>query len=273
MDFAFEFDRLMNSVEAARKKTEKMLRGCPKEELLCTKRGNKPSFYYRVPSKDGKRHRVFINRDPQAQVDLARKAYLMAEKKHLDFVHKTLAAAKKEFKSSGAFEQLTPNSREEYLTKRYPLLPTNLKKKAVDLSDESKIWMTEPYSKNSMPLIGAGIYTNARGQRFRSRAELIIAGILDSLGLAYRYECEYDTNRRAYYPDFTIMHPRTGELYYLEYFGLMSDPDYSGNAIEKIAAYQRAEDAARFIYIFENETCPLDSEQVKNVLIRYFLSD
>ncbi len=121
-----------------------------------------------------------------------------------------------------------------------------------------------------MPLIGAGIYTNMKGQRFRSRAELIIADILDYLGLTYRYECEYDAGRRAYYPDFTIMHPRTGELYYLEYFGLMSDPDYCNSAVEKIAAYQRTEDAAHFIYIFESETCPLDSEQVKNVLKRYF---
>lgn len=36
---------------------------------------------------------------------------------------------------------------------------------------------------------------------------------------AFRYECLLKLGDSAYYPDFTIKHPKTGKTYYWEHFG------------------------------------------------------
>ena len=41
----------------------------------------------------------------------------------------------------------------------------------------------------------------------------------------------------TFYPDFTIMHPKTGKLLYWEHFGLMDAPEYRDKAFRKLRIY------------------------------------
>ena len=116
-------------------------------------------------------------------------------------------------------------------------------------------------------------FITEKNERVRSKAEYIIANMLNDMGLAYRYECEYILNSKSVYPDFTIMHPITGELYYLEYFGLMDDEEYAAKTMKKISAYYQTKDAARFIFLFESFQAPMNVKAIKNLLTQIFLTE
>ena len=64
------------------------------------------------------------------------------------------------------------------------------------------------------------------GEMVRSKSEAMILMLLEYSGIPYRYECRLDIDRKAYYPDFTIRHPYTGEIFYWEHVGMLDDPSY-----------------------------------------------
>ena len=103
------------------------------------------------------------------------------------------------------------------------------------------------------------LYT-ARGERVRSKSEVIIADTLFRHKIPYRYEfpitlrrnCEapfhgdFDKlNHRnsgsgdtvTLHPDFLCLNTRTRSEFYWEHFGLMDDPDYSKNTAGKLRLY------------------------------------
>lgn len=73
------------------------------------------------------------------------------------------------------------------------------------------------------------------------------------------------------YPDFTILHPETLEVYWLELFGMMDDPDYATAALQKIARYAQSDVYPRLIMIFDHKDAPFRTEALKTVLQKIFL--
>lgn len=134
-----------------------------------------------------------------------------------------------------------------------------------------RAWAAEEFVSNSIDLPEDNQMVTDRGEKVRSRAELIIANMLNKLGLAYRYECRFYVNGRSAYPDFTIMHPQTGEIYYLEYFGLMDDYEYARSALKKIYQYYGTPQADKFIFIFESERVGINIPAIENMLRQKFL--
>ena len=72
---------------------------------------------------------------------------------------------------------------------------------------------------------------------FRSREEYIVAFVLNELGLRFKYEAPLQLGAYCRYPDFTVLHPHTGKLVYLEVAGLLSDPEYRKALLRRIEEY------------------------------------
>lgn len=86
------------------------------------------------------------------------------------------------------------------------------------------------------------IFETDRGEMVRSKSELIIANILNqNKNLLYKYErpLELIINGKVqvFYPDFTILNINTGKITYWEHAGLMDDPTYSSQFVNKINNY------------------------------------
>lgn len=105
-------------------------------------------------------------------------------------------------------------------------------------------WTGRPFAPDT-PYI-----CTARGERVRSKSEVIIADTLLRYNIPYRYEFPItlkrinpDDIRRDFgssitlYPDFLCLNTRTRTEFYWEHFGLMDDPDYSKNAAGKLRLY------------------------------------
>ena len=78
------------------------------------------------------------------------------------------------------------------------------------------------------------IHITSRGEAVRSKSEVIIANLLDAKGLDYIYEAPLEIGGLTKYPDFTIEDDDTGEAYYWEHLGMLSNPAYRRRWEEKL---------------------------------------
>ena len=112
----------------------------------------------------------------------------------------------------------------------------------------------------------------AAEMKTRSKSESMAALALELLGLEAQYEREILLEGKAFRPDFTIRHPETNELIYYEHFGMIDDPVYYRNMIEKLMIYWRSgiRLGENLIVTFETKDHPLTAEAVINELERFF---
>ena len=78
------------------------------------------------------------------------------------------------------------------------------------------------------------IHRTARGEAVRSKSEVIIANLLDAVGVDYRYEEPLVLDGVTKFPDFTIDDDDTGVKYYWEHLGMLSDGRYRRRWNEKL---------------------------------------
>ena len=74
----------------------------------------------------------------------------------------------------------------------------------------------------------------------RSRAEMILADVLDSLNLEYKYEPKIEINGRTYYPDFVVFLPEFNRCFFIEFLGRLNDEQYAVENGCKIGNYFRS---------------------------------
>ena len=88
---------------------------------------------------------------------------------------------------------------------------------------------------------------------FRSKSELIIAQLLEGLGLEYKYEPKIIIGGAERRPDFAVFCPETMRYFFIEHLGLLSDTRYRMDAITKMDEYDKAglRDGLDIIYTSE----------------------
>ncbi len=70
-----------------------------------------------------------------------------------------------------------------------------------------------------------------------SRAEMIVAQCLDSLGLMYKYEPRIIINGEEYYPDFIVYLPEFQRCFFIEFLGKLNDDKYISRNEFKLMDY------------------------------------
>ena len=133
-------------------------------------------------------------------------------------------------------------------------------------------WMNEPYLKNEFKSEML-VHRTSAGIRVRSKSEAFIVTTLCKYQIPFRYECALEIGGKIIYPDFTIIHPVTGEVFYWEHFGRMDEDDYKQDAIIKINNYlaNGIVPNINLITTFETKTSPLCEDLVETLVRYYFL--
>lgn len=150
----------------------------------------------------------------------------------------------------------------------------------VTLTDDqyAAAWLSKKYEGKSFQPDSPEYYT-ARGERVRSKSEVIIADTLTRLSIPYRYEYPLTLHRGGrkttsltIYPDFLCLNLRTRQEFIWEHFGLMDDPSYSNRAIQKLRTYSEngIHPGHHLILSTENTELPLSTLYIEN-LINTFL--
>ena len=117
------------------------------------------------------------------------------------------------------------------------------------------------------------LYT-ARGERVRSKSEMIIADLLAKEGVPYRYEYPLELEGfGTVYPDFTVLDVIRRREIYWEHLGMMDDTEYAENAVKKIDAYKRNGyfPGDNLIITQETRMFPIDQRSIVREIRQYLL--
>lgn len=189
----------------------------------------------------------------------------LIQKKYLKLVQK---AAKQEVKALSKAIELYPKTRMERV---YEELPSELKEHALPIiPDDDQFaakWQAEPFKPKPFRKDAPKLYT-LKGERVRSKSEVIIADRLFAKGIPYKYECPLRVGNGIIHPDFTILRMSDRKVVYYEHCGKMTDPEYTKDIPERANKYARIGifQGDRLFYTFESAECPLDIEALNTFI-------
>lgn len=250
----------LSFIERVIKEADEKLAGMPDGNLRIQRQGNSVTYYCARQSKGDRNG--FIITDPAVINLLAGKSYYLKVKR----------SAEKEKRLITRMLNAYPRSKPEEIYKDLTEDRKNLIK-PLALSDEeyAKRWLDQPYVRKGFEE-GDPFFTSIKGERVRSKAEVMIADRLYANNVPYKYECPLMVGNRLFHPDFTVLKVRTREVFYWEHCGAMDKQNYSDYAVNRFNKYSRngIVIGKNLIATFETGNCPLDSETVDQLINTHF---
>lgn len=258
---------LYNKILAEQKRlTEKSrslqttLNSLPDGKLVCTRNSNRFKWYV----SDGHSLKYLPKSQRQHAEKLAQKKYLCSLLKDISHEQRALELYLQHHNQKVTHTDSFLRSNSGYFELLSPYFEP--------LSQELCIWMNRTYDKN--PKHPEQLtHKSISGNLLRSKSEVLIDTLLYINRIPFRYECALHLGELTFYPDFTIRHPQTGQLYYWEHFGLMDDSSYSKNAFSKMQCYTSNGiiPSIHLITTFETKDHPLSSETIEKIISEFFL--
>lgn len=187
------------------------------------------NHYYHVLQKDGTRkEKVIPPNDFQLIRDLQEKRHIQ---KALPILKNNIKAYDNFLAKFQPYDILDIHKTIPVPYKDFDCSPLLL---AGDIHPE--IWKTEDYATNTSHPEHL-IHHSEGGIITRSKSEAMIATKLEQHGLFFRYDSVEKFGAHHYSPDFKILHPSKRRIIYWEHLGLIDDPSYSRNAMDRIRTY------------------------------------
>lgn len=244
-----------------KKEKEMALKAAPEGSLRICCRGDKAQYYQRNDPKDF--NGIYIR---EKEVGLAQK---LAQK---DYDKKILSAVEKELNAIRKYHSCCPNTDVEQIyeclhEERQKLITPIIETKENFVLNWEKCVFQGKEIDETIP----EIYT-ARGERVRSKSEVIIADILHGEGIPYRYECPLRLKGWGkVYPDFTVLNVRERKEIYWEHLGIMDDSNYVENALQKITIYTQNGifPGENLIITYETKKNPINQKVVRLMIQKY----
>lgn len=141
------------------------------------------------------------------------------------------------------------------------------------LTDQELIdWASSPYERN-LNHPEKLVHHSISGNIVRSKSEAIIDMALYVHQIPFRYECSLLLKDIQLFPDFTLLHPHTRQLFYWEHFGMMDNESYAKNSCTKLNLYTSNNiiPSINLITTYETKEHPLSSSLVEEIIQHYFL--
>ena len=113
-------------------------------------------------------------------------------------------------------------------------------------------------------------FTN-KGERVRSKSEVMIADALNNAGIPYKYECPLLLGKQLIHPDFTILRAGDRQEVYWEHLGMMDDPDYCLASLQRIRLYESKGlfPGINLILTMETGSVPINLSVIKQMIKTY----
>lgn len=239
---------------------KKLILELPDGELQCAGNGRYCKWY----CKQGGQRRYLSKKERKLAEQLAKKKYLSLQLEDLLHEKEAVEVYLKYRENHPSQAARLVKEKSEYQKMILPQLHV--------LENECMIWQNSSYKTNHK-YPEQLIYKTNTGLYVRSKSEMLICMLLQKYGIPFRYECELELDGKIIYPDFTIMHPKTGKLFYYEHFGMMDDDGYCRSACAKIQLYATngIVPSIQLITTFETQEHPLLPETVEGIIKQYFL--
>lgn len=237
---------------------QRQIQSFPKGKLICTHNNG----YIKWLRSDGHKSTYLPKKQHALAEQLAVKKYLSLKKEYLMQEQNAINYYLRHHPQECLADQLlSPGSGYAELLNPY-FTPDQ---------DELQEWSQDSYDRNpNYP--EQLIHKTGCGFFVRSKSEAIIAMLLHTYKIPFRYECSLHLNGITIYPDFTIRHPDTGHHFYWEHFGMIDHPSYCQNVLSKLQLYTSNDiyPSIQLITTYETKEHPLDSEYVETLIKHFF---
>lgn len=246
-------DQLMEEIAILKRRIAEY----PEGELCCSKNQAYTKWHL---CKDGQN--IYL---PKSQREFA---CVMADKKYLTELLRDLQHDLDEVNQYLQKHQDNPGHARKLLTEQTPYTELLIQ---AGLSKDLSQWANASYETNPFHPENK-IHTAPGNIRVRSKSEVLIATLLFSHQIPFRYECVLHLGLRSIYPDFTLRHPQTGETFYWEHFGKMDDPVYRDRAYERMQFYSKHQIYPNIQLITTSETAdhPLSIHTIECRIQEFF---
>ena len=239
--------------------TQEKLKSFP-QGCLKIKKHDKRIYYYR---DDGSNRDKII---PKTNLSLAKQ---LAQRNYLENVLK--AAKEESIFLSEIIDKYPKQTAEDVYSQLSPERRNIIR--PIQLPDDEFIreWQAKPYTpkpfKKDTP-----VYITMRGERVRSKSEMIIADRLYINNIPYKYECPITINGITFHPDFTILRIQDRKDLYLEHCGKIGDEGYSDDLVDRITMYSENGIIVgdRLFLTFETANKPFDARTIDRLICEVF---
>ena len=249
-----ELDRLRDQLQSKKA-------GYPEGTLRVSKCRGNTQYYYRQDKGD-RQGRYIRKEDKDLARRLAQKAYdeslIMNIEQEREAISMFLEVLPKE-SAEEMYNTLSPERQ---------VLVSPIRE-----SDEKfrKRWAESEYQRKGFSDDAPELFS-ARGERVRSKSEILIADYLYRNDIDYKYE--YPVRLKGWgtvHPDFLILNLRLRKEMIWEHFGEMDDQEYARKAIRKIASYRSNGyyEGKNLILTFETADSPLNTRQIQDLIQQY----
>ena len=260
-------EEIIRKLEAEKKRMELLIKGAeerlakaPEGSLRVSKCRNHPQYYLK---KNGNKNGIYLPASEKGMIRaLVQKRYdrkmLRSAKAQLETLERFLGRYDPE-SIDKLYYQIGPESRELL---SFAELPNEI---------FAEKWQAVKYdAKPFAP--GMPEHYTQRGERVRSKSEVMIANALYRAGVPYRYEYPLNLHGVLLHPDFTALRVRDRSIFYMEHLGMLDDTAYRNDAFERIRIYEKNGIfiGGRLIITMETYRQPLNLSSV-NMLIRRYL--
>ncbi len=254
----YEIQLIQKKIHKLKKQIEKL----PPGHLISSRTEKRYKWY----QSDGITKTYIPKEKRELAEKLALKKYLESKLKRLEEENNALNCYLNYYQKH---IENTMNSEEllEKDSKYFKLLSPYIKNK----SEKIRKWLEKDFEKNDKYVEGLACRTTV-GTYVRSKSEVIIDTLLRKYDIPFKYECVLKLGKFKYYPDFTIMHPITGEIYYWEHFGRMDDEKYVDKMCRKLKMYAKNGiiPSVNLIVTYETGDEQLNPELVEELIRFYF---
>ena len=249
------------SVQTQISQIQQELTSLPDGKLLISNDGKYKKWYV----SDGHTKEYIPKKNRLLAEQLAQKKYLMVKLDYLLREKLALDAYLQIQKTNEQYPDASIITDSEYAQ----LLASYLKAPTQDLRQ----WANETYEQN-LNYPEHLVHKASSGIMVRSKSEAMIERFLYTNRIPFRYECALHLESMTFYPDFTILHPETKEIYYWEHFGRMDDMSYAEKAFSKLRTYTAYGiiPSIQLITTYETKKHPLSYEDVEKIGTLYFLA-
>lgn len=240
---------------------ERQLANAPEGTVNIAQAGKRIQYYYNKKNSESSRRYLKSSEIP-----------LISALCQKDYDQKILSNARKELKFLERMRNTYPR---EIVEDIYEKLNVQRRKFVVPISitDDEFVeeWKNVAYQGKGFREDAPEFYTD-KGERVRSKTEILIANALNKHGIPYRYECPiYLNGFGKIHPDFTVLNVRLRKEMFWEHMGMMDDSGYSEGALRRITMYERNDifPGDKLILTHETMRYPISSQTIEKIIFQY----
>ena len=257
VQFLLEEERRLKKIT---RDAERRIRQAPQGNVRIVKSENRVQFFHRTDPKDTSGHYIRVE-DRSIAVELIQKKY----------DQQVCAAVRKQSSAIAAFLKCyDPEAVKRVYERQSDVRKENIV--PVELPDQEFInnWQFQKYEAKQFTDMLPEHYTS-RGERVRSKSEVMIADALYRAGIAYKYECPLNLGGRVIHPDFTVLKVSDREEIYWEHLGMMDNPDYCQNALQRIRLYEANDinPGRKLVLTMETSSMPVNLTVINRMIALY----